>query len=378
MSTFLENTAITVIGNPGTGKSTILNTAIGSPVFSSGLSFGTGLTTHLQEHDYDGAKYIDTPGLDDINSRSIACEHLNLLLKSPDVSLKIVFVVIALKGRILPKDALTIRLVLDAISSVNVNDRFGVIVNQAPSEWISTLKSSPIHERRIKKSYTSEWSTSHWLYVPYEKRCDAITDILLSNGNLISKFLKNVPVTRPKGVKVRDIDISQFDKKLQNRKLHFDNIDTLFQQQLKTQSMRMHLLDRLLEQLQHNVQEQSSLEREAFTNRDEQLKALENEIEEQVYGLVSANCDDEEMNEDVTELIKKAQREEMETCEKMLLICEAYKMERLLWEDEDQKLLKQWEEARKQRKERIRKIMGDLSNVAKVAAQLLPVVLTFL
>lgn len=43
---------ILFVGNPGTGKSTLLNSLVGSAVFKSGVSFGGGLTSYLQWHDH--------------------------------------------------------------------------------------------------------------------------------------------------------------------------------------------------------------------------------------------------------------------------------------------------------------------------------------
>ncbi len=48
---------ILLVGNPGTGKSTLLNSLVGSAVFKSGVTFGEGLTTYLQWHDHLGYRY---------------------------------------------------------------------------------------------------------------------------------------------------------------------------------------------------------------------------------------------------------------------------------------------------------------------------------
>ncbi len=48
---------ILFVGNPGTGKSTLLNSLIGSVQFKSGISYGGGLTSCLQWHDHSGIRY---------------------------------------------------------------------------------------------------------------------------------------------------------------------------------------------------------------------------------------------------------------------------------------------------------------------------------
>ena len=53
---------IFMIGNPGVGKSTILNSLLGRVEFKSGLSLGKGLTTLFQLSLHtDGFYYGDTP-----------------------------------------------------------------------------------------------------------------------------------------------------------------------------------------------------------------------------------------------------------------------------------------------------------------------------
>jgi len=67
---------VVLMGNPGAGKSTLLNWYIQDPVFTSGISLGTGVTTVLQRHVLNGTVYIDTPGLTDVKIRSQSVEAI--------------------------------------------------------------------------------------------------------------------------------------------------------------------------------------------------------------------------------------------------------------------------------------------------------------
>eukprot|EP00171_Calliarthron_tuberculosum_P008648 IDg8648t1 len=192
-----SNRAIAVVGNPGTGKSTILNGLIGDPVFKSGISMGTGLTTQLQGYLVGGTIYYDTPGLNDVEKRKEAGAELDKLLQAK-VSLKLIFVVTVRSGRVNPEDATMISLVLDAITSVNTNNRFGVIINQSSPAFLKNMNSDSRVEAMIRSQITGSRYTSHWEYVPFDANfVDAKDQGLVSPA--ISKLIKNLPETRPSG-----------------------------------------------------------------------------------------------------------------------------------------------------------------------------------
>jgi ribosome biogenesis GTPase A len=51
------------IENPGGGKSSIINSLIGSKVADMGVSVGSGMTSYFEEYFHLGRWYFDTPGL---------------------------------------------------------------------------------------------------------------------------------------------------------------------------------------------------------------------------------------------------------------------------------------------------------------------------
>ena len=109
------NSYTLLIGNPGVGKSTLLNGLVGRAVFKSGVSFGKGLTQVLQLHESrPGRLYGDTPGLADTAMRQKAADEIGTALRQ-NGRCQLVFVGKEDSGRVRPQDAATIKLVLDAL-----------------------------------------------------------------------------------------------------------------------------------------------------------------------------------------------------------------------------------------------------------------------
>ncbi|RLN44243.1 hypothetical protein BBJ29_006318 [Phytophthora kernoviae] len=124
------------IGNPGTGKSTLINCLIGNQVFRSGVSWGDGLTRDFQRFESNGIAYMDTPGLADRNIIELAAKAITTALKQSG-SYKLFFMVRLQNGRVVSEDLSTLESVLDSIEQPEV--LYSVVINNISKKMYETL-----------------------------------------------------------------------------------------------------------------------------------------------------------------------------------------------------------------------------------------------
>lgn len=135
---------IILFGNPGVGKSTLLNALTATKAFASGPSLCGGLTVHAQSFTIGRTVYTDTPGLDDAVRGQLAAAALSQALTTHPL-VKLVFVTTLAAGHVKSADVLALRVTLDALVAAGIPDvsyRYAVWVNKASIAELRQIHSS--------------------------------------------------------------------------------------------------------------------------------------------------------------------------------------------------------------------------------------------
>ncbi|KAH3732065.1 hypothetical protein Pelo_17101 [Pelomyxa schiedti] len=184
-----------MMGSPGVGKSTLLNSIfsrdLGSPMpFPSGLSFGTGLTTTChQKLDNDGLMLIDTPGLSEAN-----LESMIKYISSHVISgiCKPIFVVVPEAGRIRAEDKAMLSSVLQAVPMIKGN--YSIIINRTPPGMFDNIPGGK--DSFIAQLQGSLPSSSSVYFLPIINAWEDVDNVDAFNllpGDFI-EFIKRAPV----------------------------------------------------------------------------------------------------------------------------------------------------------------------------------------
>ncbi|CAB9513328.1 GTPase Era [Seminavis robusta] len=197
------------IGNPGVGKSTLLNAIIGSVQFESGVSIGTGLTRRLQLYQAsdDTVIYGDTPGLDDLENRKLAAEEIKLAFQQDKGGLiKLVFVVTTESGRVRASDMATIRLVLDALPDKSIP--FGILVNKVSQGLRLKLATSVQAREDFVRSFAClgpEYSPPKLMFYERMDNLDDQENVVHDPAPTLLEFLDDLEATLVQPERVQDI-----------------------------------------------------------------------------------------------------------------------------------------------------------------------------
>lgn len=202
------------VGNPGVGKSSIINALKQEEVAKSGVNIGIGLTQFFSEykHQHEGNNYLlfDTPGLDDIKMRAKAAEEIENALKQEGVY-KLFFVITLEAGRVKPADITTIEMVMDAIKREEIV--FNIIINKVTKSEKNAFEK----ENGIKGLYeqlnSGKFKTNNIFYIDMDRDLeDGEKKFFSPNSEFINFIYKeSLPIFIKKS-EVEKIQIDQFEE----------------------------------------------------------------------------------------------------------------------------------------------------------------------
>jgi len=211
-----RNEYLIMIGNPGVGKSTILNALVGSATFRAGINPQTGLTTCLQlVEEPPGSKkfYGDTPGLVDMQKREEAAREIATALRQ-DGRYKLVFVVMEESLRVRPQDVATINIVLDAIKleKGEIDVPYGIIVNKITEKRLARLYEDNELMKLFQDSLNQKHHTRDFHFYLHNEALEDEDDALHEPTAELLRFLDDLHFLDIKPNQVADITTETFDQ----------------------------------------------------------------------------------------------------------------------------------------------------------------------
>jgi energy-coupling factor transporter ATP-binding protein EcfA2 len=280
-----DEETIMMVGNPGMGKSTLLNQLCAAVRFKSGEGAGDhGCTTQLQWHEEPPANgwpkinLCDTPGLADLSMAEVAAAQIKAALeRKPNA--RLLFVMKENDNRVAPSDVATVQAVLDAIDldPQDKQNRYGIVFNQiTPPRYkklFSEANPADAMRRRVmlqQAANSGKYQTSSFLYIKREDELESEDNALLGADHELTRRLRAFalmvyPISIPRVVEVewRDSEAreaqakAEMDQKIgEMQAMNQQQIDELNTRFLAETKQREEEVGRMLQQQQASSQQQ--------------------------------------------------------------------------------------------------------------------------
>lgn len=187
---------ILLIGSPGTGKSKIFNTLIGSTGSQSGVSSDIPTESNVV-HRLDSITYIDTPDVDNISVRNDAHLCIEEAIQASS-AIKIFFLLKPETSGTTVQDITIVNLVIDSLERIGVQTAFhySVIFNQRGNDLIVKYE-DPEFRRFIPEPFQEASPLFSILVLRFENNAYGKENVLLENQSTdINSFVEDAPAIR--------------------------------------------------------------------------------------------------------------------------------------------------------------------------------------
>lgn len=291
-----------VVGNPGVGKSTLLNGMVGSLKFKSGFSPGEGLTFQFDKASADGNNYFDTPGLADMKKREEAAKAIEEALKQ-NGCYKIIFVIFLQSGRVLPDDVATIQCVLNACPIIGNN--YGIVINKVPESVVKQVKEKI--EIICASIFSGSIPPTAFIHINVkDKDLDDENDKFKPVTPELQKFIQVLP-----SITIAPKDVAQIDTK------NYDKVVEEYQKLISKLSSDAAEMTKRMAAQQESFQEMVSLwvflkkyvSQEQIQDREERMQRMHDERMTQQQDLMEKQMQEQCSRESRQEQMMKDQQE---------------------------------------------------------------------